>query len=199
MQTFKKDYKTITLVFSILLNLTFIFMLTTKPSEQIDLSVQTEPPVIFVEKEVEPLPIETVVAPVVVLTEREQIDIYIEEVSAKYGIDKYLIHAVIWRESRYQPDARNGNCLGLMQVCTTWHSGRADKLGVEDFLDPYGSILLGTDYISELMIKYNDVGLVLMLYNMNHKEAFALHAKGELSSYAKSVLERVEEIKQGVN
>jgi len=137
---------------------------------------------------------------VVELTERELIDSYIKEISGKYEVDEYLIHSIIWHESRYKPSAQNksGTCLGLMQVCPKWHSKRAERLGVIDYMDPYSSILLGVDYIAELLVKYKNTGLVLMLYNMSHKKAFELYRNGDLSWYARSVLKRANELRQGV-
>ena len=133
------------------------------------------------------------------LTEAELIASYIVEVSSIYKVDPYLIDSIVYHESRHIPSAKNGNCLGLMQVCTTWHMDRAERLGVKDFYDPYGNLLLGVDYISELLNATDgDVELTLMLYNMNHKQAYSMRAKGEVSWYASSVLKRVEDLKQGV-
>ena len=133
-------------------------------------------------------------------TSRELIDGYVQDISAMYGLDPSLIHSIIWHESRYIPDAKNKSesCLGLMQVCPKWHKKRAERLGVTDYLDPYSSILLGVDYISELLSRHKDIRLVLMLYNMPHKKAFELYNKGEISWYARSVLKRANELKQGV-
>lgn len=156
----------------------------------------------------EPVYIETVIREEVILevkeeqpplTEAELIASYIVEVSSIYKVDPYLIDSIVYHESRHIPSAKNGNCLGLMQVCTTWHMDRAERLGVKDFYDPYGNLLLGVDYISELLDATNgDVELTLMLYNMNHKQAYSMRAKGEVSWYASSVLKRVEDLKQGV-
>lgn len=130
------------------------------------------------------------------ITEIDLINIYILEVSRLYDVDASLIHSIVWHESRYTPTAKNGNCLGLMQVCTKWHIGRAEKLGVSDFYDIRGNILLGVDYISELLEQTgNDIGLTLMLYNMNHKLAYEYKARGELSWYAESVIKRMEDLK----
>ena len=152
----------------------------------------------------EPVYIETIVREEVKeeaqpLTEAELIASYIVEVSSIYKVDPYLIDSIVYHESRHIPSAKNGNCLGLMQVCTTWHTDRAERLGVKDFYDPYGNLLLGVDYISELLNATDgDVELTLMLYNMNHKQAYSMRAKGEVSWYASSVLKRVEDLKQGV-
>lgn len=127
------------------------------------------------------------------LSEREKIDVYIRDISKQYKLDPGLISSIIYHESRFNPKARTGNCLGLMQVSTTWHKKRADKLNVEDFYDPYGNILLGTDYISELIDQYKDPALALMMYNMKHDDALAMWKRGKISSYAKSVLAKAKQ------
>jgi soluble lytic murein transglycosylase-like protein len=130
-------------------------------------------------------------------TQKELIDNYAEEIALNYNLDPYLIKSIIHQESRYNPNARNGKCLGLMQMSTRWHSNRAAKLGVTNFHDPYGNILLGADYLSELFKKYKDPRLVLMLYNMDNKTALKLYKEGKISNYAKTVLKRAEEYKKG--
>lgn len=104
---------------------------------------------------------------------------------------------MIYQESRYDPKAKNGNCLGLMQVSSYWHKNRASKLGVSDFYDPYSNILLGVDYISELYTKYKDIRLVLMMYNMDNNTALRLYKNGQISDYAKTVISRAEKYKKG--
>ena len=128
----------------------------------------------------------------------DPIDIFIGEITSRYdNVRPELIKSIIFRESTFNPNAKNGNHLGLMQVSTRWHSDRANKLGVTDFYDPYSNILLGTDYISELMTKHNDEALVLMLYSMRHDTAFNMYRQGQISNYAKTVLSLAEEYKKG--
>lgn len=129
----------------------------------------------------------------------ELIDEYVRDTCTLYdNVEPELVMSVIWHESRYNPDAVSSTqCVGLMQISPFWHKTRAYELGVEDFFDPKGNILLGVDYLSELIKQYEDVRLALMLYNMDHDAAFELYNKGEISYYAKSVLERAEMLKNG--
>jgi hypothetical protein len=129
------------------------------------------------------------------LTQEEIINNYVDDICLNHysNVDPALIKSIIYQESRYNPKSKNGNCLGLMQISTHWHSDRAAKLGVTDFYDPYSNILLGVDYISELSIQYQDPVLVLMLYNMNHDTAHRMYAEGKISIYAQTVLTRAEE------
>ena len=122
---------------------------------------------------------------------------YARDIGLKYNIEPELIMSMIYQESRYDPKAKNGNCLGLMQVSSYWHKNRASKLGVSDFYDPYSNILLGVDYISELYTKYKDIRLVLMMYNMDNNTALRLYKNGQISDYAKTVISRAEKYKKG--
>lgn len=129
---------------------------------------------------------------------KETIQGYVREICKKYpNIKPELIMAVIEKESGYRPSAKNGNCLGLMQVSTRWHYKRAEKLGVKDFYDPYGNVLLGTDYLSDLMEKYQDPAFVLMIYNMGPSSASKMYNQGQISAYAKSVLATAEKYRKG--
>lgn len=130
-------------------------------------------------------------------TEREIINSYIREIALKYNIEPELIMSIIQTESEYNPKAKNGNCLGLMQVSSYWHKDRANKLGVKDFYDPYGNILIGVDYISELLKQYKDPRLVLMLYNMDHNTAISMYKNGQITNYAKTIIARAEIYKKG--
>lgn len=112
------------------------------------------------------------------------------------NVDPDLVRAMIWHESRFQPNVHNGRCVGLMQVSTKWHADRAEKLGVTDFYDPYSNILLGVDYISEVLTDCGDVGLALMIYNGDSR-AYDLYSVGELSSYADGILTMMKELKGG--
>jgi hypothetical protein len=132
------------------------------------------------------------------LDEHELIDSYIRDISTRYNIEPELIMSIVQQESDYNPKAKNGKCLGLMQVSTYWHDDRAARLGVTDFYDAYGNILLGVDYLSELFKQYKDKTLVLMLYSMDHDTAFRMYKNGQISSYAKTVIARAENYKKGV-
>lgn len=128
--------------------------------------------------------------------DQEQIVEYITEIADEYDICPELIMAIVESESTYNPSAKNGQCKGLMQVSEKWHGDRMDRLGVTDLFDPYSNILVGVDYLSELAEKYQDVGLVLMVYNGGHDYAMRIYEKGELSNYANKILERSAELER---
>lgn len=134
------------------------------------------------------------------LTQEQIIDKTVEDICKLYTkVDPYIVKSMIWHESRYNPNAKSsGGAIGLMQVVPKWHKDRMDYHGVTDLTDIYGNILVGVDYLNDLYrLNGSDTALVLMLYNMNHTKAYEMHANGQISSYAKSVMERAEQLRNG--
>lgn len=84
---------------------------------------------------------------------------YVDEITTVYypRLDAGLIKAIIYRETRYDPTQVNpkSGTTGLMQISPKWHSARAAKLGVDDLKDPYGNILVGCDFLNELIEDYS--------------------------------------------
>lgn len=113
----------------------------------------------------------------------------IEEFCKKYGkengIAPELLEAIIWKESRFQPEAVNKSCKGLMQVNIGCHKKRMDRLGVSDIYDPEGNIAVGSDYLRELFEANEDTATVLELYNGDGSAAADPERD---SSYAKKVM-----------
>lgn len=120
---------------------------------------------------------------------------YIEIICQERGICPELVEAIIERESGWDPEAVNGDCIGLMQVSEKWHQDRMERLGVTDLTDPYDNILVGVDYLAELFEQYEDVGAVLMKWNGDNRLSEYLET-GELSEYAEKVLERSAELER---
>lgn len=113
-----------------------------------------------------------------------------KEYGEEYGICPELLMAIAEAESSGNPNAENGSCKGLMQVSEKWHKDRMDRLGVEDLFDESGNILVATDYLYELFKKYEDVGMVLMVYNGDSDAKDYMYGTAELSKYAQKILER---------
>jgi len=137
--------------------------------------------------------------PVTIPTQEEIINGYINDICSQYGVDPYVVEGIVFYESRYQPYVHNGRCVGLMQVNTYCHAKRAERLGVTDFYDPYSNILVGVDYLSELIDTTQSTTLALMSYNMGQTAAYRLYKTGKTSSYARLVLAKAEELKQEAN
>ena len=133
-------------------------------------------------------------------TEVDEWKAYIEEVCEKRGICPEFIEAIIERESAWVPTARNGECVGLMQINPKYQMERLEKFGLvpADLADPYSNILVGVDYIRELFEKYEDVYAVLMAYNAGYSDNYGLGAweDGRYSNYAIEVSERSAELER---
>ena len=72
------------------------------------------------------------------------------------------------------------------------------QLGVVDLTDPYDNILVGVDFLEELFYQYEDAAAVLMYYNAGFSDKYGISAyrRGEISDYAKEVLQRAEELER---
>lgn len=68
------------------------------------------------------------------------------------NIDPQYVCAIMWHESRFQPDVMNKKTgvVGLTQINPKWHTKRAEALGVTDLRDPYGNIMVCFDILNEL-------------------------------------------------
>lgn len=131
------------------------------------------------------------------LTQQEQIEVYIQEAVSLYpNLSVNIVNAIIWRESRYDPNAKNynGTCVGLMQLSTKWHSKRAQSLGVTNLYDPYGNILTGCDLLSELLKTYN-LEMALMTYHGGYSYAQKHQAAGTTDQYTKDILNYASQLK----
>ena len=118
---------------------------------------------------------------------------YLEYVCEQKAICPELVQAIIETESNWDPEARNGDCVGLMQISEKWHQDRMERLGVTDLTDPYDNILVGVDYLQELTRRYVDQAMVLMIYNGDSR-AWKFWETGEMSEYVRKILERAEEL-----
>ena len=134
------------------------------------------------------------------MTEKEVIESYVDEICTNYtNVDRFVVLGVIWRESRFDPNARNYNetCIGLMQLSTRWNRQRVDKLGVSDLMDPYGNILVGVDLLSELIDKYEDISYALMCYHGGEDYGRKKWRAGTIDSYTKDILKYAESLREG--
>lgn len=132
------------------------------------------------------------------LTQQEEIELHIQNAVSLYSnLSINLVSAIIWRESRYDPNAKNynGTCIGLMQLSTKWHSKRAQKLGVDNLYDPYGNILTGCDLLSELLNSYN-LEMALMVYHGGYSYAEKYQVAGAIDQYTKDILSYAKQLEE---
>ena len=85
----------------------------------------------------------------------------IQGASKRYGVDQYLIHALIEAESGYRPTAvSHRGAMGLMQLMPVL----AAEYAVADPYDPSQNIEAGTRHLRRLIDKYGIAG-ALAAYN----------------------------------
>ncbi len=129
------------------------------------------------------------------------------KVCAEYGnivVDSYLVLALIQQESGFDPYAKNGPNIGLVQISTRWHQDRANRLGVSDWYDAESNIRMGVDYLCEIQgevqkVRHTcDARLILMIYRLGYSEANRLYDSGQIHSYATSVLNTRDRFMEGV-
>lgn len=113
-----------------------------------------------------------------------------EQIGAEFCICPELLQAIAGHESGYDETAEADGCIGLMQVAERWHRKRMDRLKVTDLHDPEGNMRVAADYLSELFLQYEDIGIVLMVYSGDSgADTYARTGEG-LSAYAAEIMEQ---------
>lgn len=111
------------------------------------------------------------------------------EYGKMYDICPELLMAMIEAESSGNPKAENGDCKGLMQISERWHTVRMAEIGADDIWSETDNIHIGANYLHELFDRYEDVALVLMVYN-GESDAVEKAENGYISDYARKILDR---------
>ena len=92
-----------------------------------------------------------------------------------YDLDPALLAAVVYRESKFDPDARSSSgAVGLMQLLPSTAKGIALHTGgtrfvVSDLTDPEINVRYGAFYLRRLLRKYEDERLALAAYNAGQR------------------------------
>lgn len=119
-----------------------------------------------------------------------------------YHIDPAIVMAMIERESRFKPGAvgDGGESFGLMQINLKYHRERMEKLGVSDLLDPHQNVMVGIDYLAELVLRHEDIEVSLMAYNAGEGGANRYWWRHGIYSnaYSSGVLERSRTFREGM-
>jgi soluble lytic murein transglycosylase-like protein/TolA-binding protein len=93
------------------------------------------------------------------------------DAAATYSVDPLWLHAIIWQESRYNPNARSGAAArGLMQFIPETAETIGSELGLSDFsveqlYDPAINIRMGARLWSSLIDKLKYPEMALAAYN----------------------------------
>lgn len=105
-----------------------------------------------------------------------------------------LVMAIAEHESEFRPDllGDNGQSVGMMQINTRWHTGRAEALGVTDLTDPVQCAIVAIDYLRELEDRYGfepESEALLMAYNMGPSGARKALNEGRTSTdYSREIM-----------
>ena len=103
----------------------------------------------------------------------------------QYDLDPALLAAVIYRESKFDPDARSSSgAIGLMQLLPDTAQGIAQLTGgsrfeVDDLYEPEINVRYGSFYLRRLLLKYDDERLALAAYNAGQANVDEWIAEGE--------------------
>ena len=120
--------------------------------------------------------------------------------ATKYGVDRALVKAVIWRESWFNPGARGRKGeIGLMQIraeaASDW--ARAEHLLLfqpEQLFDPGTNTLAGTWYLRKLLGRYqqtdNPLPYALADYNAGRTHVLQW-AKGSSATNSAAFMEEI--------
>lgn len=117
------------------------------------------------------------------------------EYGEMYDICPELLMAMIEAESSGNPKAENGDCKGLMQISERWHTARMAEIGADDIWSETDNIHIGANYLHELFNRYEDVALVLMVYN-GESDSVEKAENGYISDYARKILDRSAELER---
>jgi len=92
---------------------------------------------------------------------------YVEKYSEEYGVDKFLVYAIIKNESNFISEAVSiKEAKGLMQLMNSTAEELANKLNIENELyDDEINIQLGVFYLAELLQRYENYLIAVAAYN----------------------------------
>ena len=133
-----------------------------------------------------------------------ELQLFIIRECEKHHIEPTVILAMIQKESSFTASIMgdSGNSYGLMQIQQRYHQDRMEKLGCSDLLDPYQNVMVGIDFLAELIDYYDgNLEMALMSYNAGCNGANQYwFSKGVYSNdYSRAVLSICEEIQNSAS
>lgn len=123
---------------------------------------------------------------------------HIFDTCESYSVDPAIVVAMIERESTFRAGVigDNNRSFGLMQIQPKWHMERMKKLGMYELLDPYQNVVVGVDFIHELLGYGRGTTWALMAYNGGPSYANKMRENGQVSDYAKDIIVRAHELER---
>lgn len=128
----------------------------------------------------------------------DELQIFIHEMCAEYGVDFRLVLAIISVESSFRCNAYNADtdCCGLMQINRINLPVLREKLGVTDLFSAYENAIGGIYLLRQALNYDGDTEHALMIYNCGIGSAKKLFYKGVHSTeYSRKVLEARDNLK----
>ena len=130
----------------------------------------------------------------------EKMQVYTYCVCKQYGVRYDLVVALIEKESGYKFDkvGDNGHSIGYMQIYEECHRDRMERLNVTDLTNPYQNVLVGIDYLSELIERYGTIQDALAAYNYGEQGAKQHLWKNGIYvyEYNQTIMSRMKEIEE---
>lgn len=132
--------------------------------------------------------------------------VYTYIVCKNAGVDYEVVFALIEQESScvWNASGDSGKSIGLMQVAEKWHKDRMERLGCTDMTNPYQNIMVGVDFLAELLkeveqedkqLQYADA-LAAYNYGMTGAKKHLWDNGIHWYSYNTEIMRRAEELKQ---
>lgn len=132
--------------------------------------------------------------------------VYTYIVCKNAGVDYEVVFALIEQESScvWNISGDSGKSIGLMQVAEKWHKDRMERLGCTDMTNPYQNIMVGVDFLAELLkeveqedkqLQYADA-LAAYNYGMTGAKKHLWDNGIHWYSYNTEIMKRAEELKQ---
>lgn len=105
------------------------------------------------------------------------------------------VNVSVFEEGTYVREV--ANAYGLMQIWPYWHSHRMEQYGCDDLRDPFQNVTVGIDIIADYIDKGYGVEWALMAYNGGGAYADRKLEAGEVSEYARGVVEYADGLRSG--
>lgn len=119
-----------------------------------------------------------------------------EAAGAAFNVCPELLEALAWKESRYQETAKNGNCIGIMQMNKAVHADRLSWYGNDPY-DVHAQIWAAASLLKDLSEDMSvegepaDAGAIIAAYHGENNPQ-----KEKLSTYTDVVLTVAEKLER---